>query len=269
MDCGEGTQIKMVQFKVKSRRISHIFITHLHGDHIFGLPGLLNSLSLNGRQEPLKIFGPEGIANYVRFNQKQSSAHFTFDIDFQELKGAGPIDLGTYCGLQFKAFPLKHRIPTFGYKAIEVQAELNVDPEAITKYSLSIEEILNVKKGASIIRGDSFIPTELLVLPPRRNRSFAYCTDTIYDPDILQYIEEVSLLYHEATYTDDLAEKARERMHSTTKDAAQIAKSARAKQLVIGHYSNRYKNLNTLLQEAKVVFQNTMIAEEGKLFQIL
>jgi len=269
LDCGEGAQIKMVEYNIKPSRLKNIFITHLHGDHIYGLPGLLTSLNLNNRTKPIKIFGPVGIRNYIEHMISVTGGSLQYPLEFTEIVGSDPVSLGVINSLEVMAIPLKHRIPTYGYVFKEHISTQNVRVEAIGKYALSVEEIQEVKKGNDIIRDNGIvIANDKLAHPLRKGRKFSYCTDTMYDPEIVQYVDSSDMLYHEATYLDELKDKARERMHATTVEAAQIAVAAKVKALIIGHYSSRYKNLDPLLTEAQSVFPESFLAIGGKTYAI-
>ena len=268
LDCGEGSQIKMSEFGIRRSKIDHIFISHLHGDHIFGLPGFLNSYNLQGRTRPLNIIGPKGIRNYLLSIQELTGAQSSFDVVFRELEGESPIDLGEIHGLHVTAIPLRHRIATFGYRFDETAEKININPDTIGKYSLSIEEIVAIKKGEKVVRDGVELDRSELIFPIPPRRSFAYCTDTVYFPELVHMIKGCSTIYHEATYTHDLVEKAIERSHSTAKQAAMIAHDASVHQLIIGHYSSRYKDLQVLENEARIVFQNSRVALEGEVYHI-
>ncbi|MEL6388895.1 MAG: ribonuclease Z [Bacteroidota bacterium] len=269
IDCGEGSQMKMAEYGVKRSRINEVFISHLHGDHIFGLPGVINSFTLSGRQKPLQIFGPVGVRAYIQNIMDATGARLSYELVFTELHGDHPIDLGVINQLEVRAIPLDHRITTFGYHFKEVHPEINIRPEAIKTYELTVEEIKSIKAGKQIVRNQKVVNHSELTMPPRPRRSFAYCSDTGYLPRLADEISHTSLLYHEATYLEELKEKARERRHSTAKEAATIAAMAGVRQLVIGHYSSRYKDLEPLLEEAKATFSNTEMAHGGAVFSIL
>lgn len=259
----------MSEFSVRRSKINHIFISHLHGDHIFGLPGYLNSLSLNGRTAELTIVGPVGIKAYVETIIHITQGHRSFPIVFNELSVEEYQQVIVLPSIEVYAFPLKHRVPTFGYLFRERPTQCKIDPEAIPLYSLTIPEIKSAKAGDDIVRANgTIIPNADLVLSPTPLRSFAYCSDTIYDPDIVPYIKGATMIYHEATYLHELADKARSRMHATTKEAALIAKQGRVNKLLIGHYSSRYKDLQPLLEETRETFNNAHLAEEGKFYSI-
>ncbi len=269
IDCGEGSQIKMSEYHVKRSRIDHIFISHLHGDHIFGLPGFLNSYSLNRREKPLHIYGPVGLRDFISTCFRVTGNPVHYELHIHELQAEQVHDLGLIDRLSVTAFPLRHRIPTFGYRFTEVHLEYNIDPAAIKKYNLSIDEILAAKKGQDIVRSENYlIKNQDLVLPPKPARSFAYVSDTVYHPPIVEHVQDVNLIYHEATYMHNMAEQARDRMHATTIEAAMIAEQAGAQALAIGHYSSRYKELSGYLAEAQLTFQNTHLALSGSRIEI-
>ncbi len=268
IDCGEGAQIKMSQYHVRRSKINHIFISHLHGDHVLGLPGLLNSFSLNGRQKELIIYGPLGIKQFVETFQAATYAHLTYPLRIVELEGEHERSLGRIDHLEVFAFPLVHRVPTFGYRFTEIYDEFNVNPQAISRYNLSVEEIKKIKKGQSITRNEEVWKAERFTLPKKHSRSFAYCSDTCYHPPLAAFVSDVSLLYHEATYLHNLQAKAKQRMHSTADEAARLAKAAGVSTLIIGHYSSRYSDLEPLLDEARAIFLRTDLAIGGKIYPI-
>lgn len=268
IDAGEGCQIKMGQFKVKRSRISDVFISHLHGDHLYGLPGFITSLNLNQRKDPLHVWGPIGIKKYLNTIQEVSSIHMNFDLVITEIDNLKPKKITGYDGLEVVAFPMKHRIPTYGYLFREVRKDLNIRPEQVDHLNLTIEEIRKIKAGGDITRSGQVIKNEVLTYQKGVPRSFAYCSDTIYDESLVNIIRGVDVLYHEATYTEEFRDKAAERMHSTSREAALIAKKAKVNRLLIGHYSSRYGDLSPLLSEAQEVFEKTMLATEGVVINI-
>ncbi len=268
IDCGEGAQIKMSEFKVRRSKLNHIFISHLHGDHIFGLPGLFSSLSLNGRVEPITIYGPIGLRLFLETMRDVTDGRAGHEIIIHELDGQATHNLGSINGLSVSAFPLKHRVPTLGYRFDEEPRPLGISTEALAKYKITIEEIKLIKDGMPIKREGQTIPIANVTKKPLPLRSFAYCSDTAYDPLIIPHISGVDLLYHEATYLHELADKARERLHSTSLEAAMIARDASANELIIGHYSGRYKDLSVMTEEARTVFSKTQLAVEGAEFEI-
>lgn len=267
IDAGEAVQKRISDFGLKPKKISHVCISHLHGDHILGLPGFLTSLSLNSRSKPLTIYGPPKLSQFIDSFLEISGSHLTFPLTYVTLKENQLSILLENENFRIDAFPVKHRIPTWGFRFTEKIRSLKVSKEAIQQYALTVEEIKEIKKGGDIKR-KVVIPNKSLISPSHKPRSYAYCADTVYTESFLSSIQEVDLLYHEATYLEDLEDKAKERMHSTAKQAAIIAKKAQAQTLIIGHYSSRYKNLEPLLSEAKSVFADTLLAEEGKKYTI-
>ena len=269
MDCGEGAQIKIVEYRIKPSRLKSIFITHLHGDHIYGLPGLLTSLNLGNRTKPLRVFGPVGIRNYINHMITITGGSLQYNIEYTEIDGEVSTELGVIDSLEVTAIPLKHRIPTYGYIFKEHLSEYSLIREAIGEYKLTIQEIQEVKKGNDIVRGNGVtIANDKLAYPIPKGRKFSYCTDTIYDPEIVPFIKDSDLLYHEATYLDELRDKAHERMHATTVEAAEIALKAKVKALLVGHYSSRYKDLTPVLHETQSIFANSYLAIGGKTYPV-
>lgn len=268
IDCGEGAQIKMSQYKVKGTKVDHIFISHLHGDHIFGLPGLINSYNLNRRTNTLTVFGPVGIKGYILNVLQATGAKLNYPLKFVELDSQSHTEIVAFKNLRVSAFPLKHRIATYGYRFDEIILSKNIDPAAINRYKLTIEEIKKVKLGEDLNRDGRVILNKELTVPNKPARAFAYCSDTIYDIDIVPYINKATTIYHEATYLHELKELAKERYHSTAYEAADIADRAQVNKLLIGHYSSRYKNLEPLLDEARSKFKNTHLALEGLVFDV-
>lgn len=258
----------MSQFGIRRSRIDHILISHLHGDHIFGLPGLINSFNLNQRKKPLNIYGPIGIRDYLDSIFRVTQAFLGYEVLIHEIGEPRFHPLFSEAGVLVHAFPMQHRIPTYGYLITESEKQANINPEAIDRYNLTVDEIKRIKADLPVWRDGQPIDVGLLTLPPKKPRSIAYCSDTIYDESLIHYIEGVDLLYHEATYLHDLASKASDRMHSTAQEAATIAKKASVNTLLIGHYSSRYKDLTPFLEEAQLVFQNTLLALEGRTFPV-
>lgn len=268
IDCGEGAQIKMAEYGIRKSKIDHIFISHLHGDHVFGLPGLLNSYTLGGRTKPMAIYGPTALKTYIDHIISATGGRLGYDLNYHLLEGDTPISLGTIDQLEVTAIPLRHRIPTYGYVFRERSQDHNIAPGAIAEYQLSIDEILVAKSGQDIVRGDVVISNVEVTLPVVPPRSFAYCSDTVYDLSIVPHIRGANMIYHEATYLHELADKAAERMHSTAREAAMIAMAAGIKQLVIGHYSSRYKKIEPLLVEAQSIWPATSLAVGGQQYHI-
>lgn len=269
IDCGEGTQMRLIECDVRYMRIDYIFISHLHGDHVYGLPGLINTMSSQGRQNPLTVFGPTGIKELTETVLRLSESRVLFPIEFMELKGEGFRRIFENERLRVDTFPLRHRISTQGYIFREKVVELNIKPEAIEQYGLNFEQIRAVKAGEDItLQNGGILNHKLITEPPPPERSYAYCSDTAYFPEILPYIRGASLLYHEATFMHELLAKAEHSMHSTARQAGEIASRAGVAKLLIGHFSSRYQDLSPLLEEAREIFPATELAVEGKTFAI-
>lgn len=268
IDAGEGCQIKMSQFKVKRSKITDVLISHLHGDHVYGLPGFITSLNLTDRCKPLTIWGPEGIKRLLNTVLELLHVYLNFPLTINELYEDVFQEVVEYQGIAIFAFPLKHRIKNYGYLFREKSEERNIIPEQIAKYKMSIEEIKKVKSGHDLKRSSEVIRNEELTYVKEQPKSFAYCSDTAYDEELISILKGVDLLYHEATYTRELHEKANNRMHSTAEEAGRIAAKAEVERLLIGHYSSRYDSLEPLLKEAQSIFPNTEIAREGMVIRI-
>ncbi len=269
IDCGEGTQIQLRRFKQRFGKINHVFISHLHGDHVFGLFGILSSFQLLGRKNDLTVFGPAGIENIVNFYKTHFSAGEGFNIRINTLGSRGLKKILENDRIEVYSFPLKHRITTFGYLFREKPVDLNLKKEALDIYKPSIEEVVQIKKGKDLeLHNGEIIPNKELTLPPWKTRSYAYCSDTAYAEIIAKYVKDVDLLYHEATFEHKDHELAKLTLHSTSKEAAKIALMASVKKLLIGHYSSRYKEYSTLVNEAQEVFTDTCGVNDGDIFEV-
>lgn len=259
IDCGEGTQVQLRRAKAKFSKINHIFISHLHGDHVFGLIGLISTLQLLGKETPLKIFGPKGIQDFIMNQLRHTQSNCSFEIDFIELEGKSSVKIFEDEKVEVYTIPLNHRIYTNGYLFKEKPKKRKLNIEAVQQYP----EILtcdydNLKNGRDfVLESGEIIPNEKLTLDPDPSRSYAFCSDTRYKPDIVPIIQGVDLLYHESTFLSDLQDMADYTGHSTAKEAATIAKDANVGKLVLGHFSNRYNDLNVMLDEARPIFENT------------
>jgi ribonuclease Z len=269
IDCGEGTQFQLQKFRISHSKIDHIFISHLHGDHIYGLSGLLNTMNLNSRTKKLNIFSPVGLQEMIDKIFAISEAVMNFEINYYEVNTYAVEKIFENSDIEVISFPLDHRIPTVGYKFIEKGKLRNIDPDVISKYKLNYNQIRAAKYGNDIEFSDgTIIKNKELTLPPRKLRSYAYCSDTRYNPDLVNYVRNSDLIFHEATYLDDMKDKARERFHSTATEAAMIAKMANVGKLVLGHFSSRYYSIEKFRKEAQQYFCNVELAEDGKIFQI-
>lgn len=270
IDCGEGTQMQFVKHKVRASRLDAIFISHLHGDHILGLPGLLSTFSLDGRVNPLKIFAPAALKPFLKQVFQLTNSYLTYKIEFiaTEDFAVGDIIFATDT-LVVKTLPLIHRIFCRGFRFEEINKRPKFD-----FYKAKALEIPNtyfhlLKLGNSITLEDGriILPEQVLDLPDAP-KSYCYCSDTAYNPDLIPYIEGADLLYHEATFTQDLQQKAIDTRHSTALEAATIAKAANVKKLLLGHFSARYKDPSSLELEAKTIFPNTEAAIDGQVYEI-
>ncbi|MCS6819051.1 MAG: ribonuclease Z [Chitinophagales bacterium] len=269
VDCGEGAQFQMNRYNIKRGRLDNIFISHLHGDHFFGLMGLLTTFNLNGRTHPLHIYGPQGLGEIIDTQLKWSRTLLKYEVFYHPLKADVPRLIYEDEYLEVETIILKHRLPTTGFLFKEKKQTLNIRRDKIEQYNLSIETILKIKAGENLVLEDgTIIPNEELTYQRRAPRSYAYCADTQYNEEMLPQITGVDLLYHEATFTHDQLQRAEETMHCTAKQAAMIAEKANVKQLLIGHFSSRYEDLNVLLEEARQNFESTFLAIEGNTYPV-
>ena len=268
IDCGEGTQLQLRKFKVKFQRIKYIFISHLHGDHYLGLTGLLSSMSLLGRKQDLTIFCPSELEELLQFQFKIAAVHFNFQIKFTHLKKDGLQLIHEDNSIKAWSFPVKHRIPCWGFKFVEKERDANLNPLMIKKYDLSIEEIKKAKKGEDIMRNALKIKNQELVLAHIEPASYAFSADTKYFDAMAEYVKGVQLLYHEATFTEAHSDRAKATMHSTAKEAATVAKNAGVSKLLLGHFSARYRSSQVLLDEAKPIFENSFCVKDGDEFLV-
>ena len=268
IDCGEGTQMQLRKFKVKMQRIQAIFISHLHGDHFFGLIGLLSTYNLLGRKTPLTIYGPPGLEEVIRLQFIVSDSYFDYELNFVETQDKEKQLIFEDDTLRVFSFPLKHRVPCTGFLFEEKERKLNVEKWAILEFKLQPSEILLLKKGIDVERENEIIPFRKVTSPSAPVRRYAYCSDTAYDERIVPNILNSDLVYHETTFLQEDTERAKKTFHSTTIEAATIAKLANAKKLVVGHYSSRYSDDELFKTEAMTVFPNTDIANEGVVFDL-
>lgn len=259
IDCGEGTQVQLRRAKAKFSKINHIFISHLHGDHVFGLIGLLSSLQLLGREKELTIHGPKGIREFIEVQMKLSGSYQGYPIIFDELEGTESRVIFEDEKVKVSTIPLDHRIYTNGYLFEEKPKLRRINTDAVSEFpEIDVCDFFNLKKGKDYtLENGKVIPNAYLTFNGPKNFSFAYCSDTRYKPDIVPIIKNVDLLYHESTFLHELKELADFTGHSTALEAAQVAKDANAKRLILGHFSNRYTDYEVLLNEAKTVFVNT------------
>jgi len=264
IDCGEGTQLQLRKFKAKFTRLNHIFITHLHGDHVFGLPGLISTLSLLGRRNDLHIYAHPQLEKILTQYLSNFFAKLDFTIVYHSLNLVSHELIYEDNKIEVYSFPLRHRIPTCGFIFKEKQKLRNIRKDMIDYYKIPIRKIQSIKEGTDFITEDgNMVPNAKLTTDPHISKSYSFCSDTAFSTDIIPYIINTDLLYHEATFSDEDKDRAAETFHSTAKDAASIAKLANAKKLIIGHFSARYKEITILVEEARSIFPDTMAAEEG------
>ncbi|WP_157975879.1 ribonuclease Z [Lewinella sp. IMCC34191] len=263
IDCGEGTQMRLQDAGLGMGRCQLILITHLHGDHYFGLPGLLTSLALNGRTDGLRIISPPGLRARIAPLLELDRYGLPFDVTFEERSANGLTKLISADDVDIYAFPLRHRITTNGYVIRERQRESNMVKEAIDQYAIPWQQIAEIKRGADFITdAGERISNASLTVPAPPPRSYAYCSDTEYFPELAEWVRGVNLLYHEATFLDEMAAEARERGHSTAREAALIAKEAGVGRLVLGHFSARYTDTSDHEREARSVFPQSAAARD-------
>lgn len=269
IDCGEGTQYRLLEHKVKSSRIRHIFISHLHGDHYFGLIGLLSSWNLNQRKESLTIFAPRGLAEILTIQFKHSDTKLNFKITFVETETEKIDSILETNLVTVETIPLHHRIPCCGFLFRSKASKRKILAEKLPD-NFPIPYIKMLKDGLDVsdeLSGEVYLNHEYTTVGSV-SKSFAYCSDTAYNELKIKQLQNIDTIYHEATFTESELKRAEQTNHSTAKQAASIANQINANQLVIGHYSSRYKNLDEHLSEAKSVFENTFLAEEGKVYKI-
>jgi len=268
IDCGEAAQIQVAKFKIKRSKLDHIFISHMHGDHCYGLPGLLTSFALEGRKEKLYLHGPIGIKKFIDVVMEVSGAYMPYELIINEYDTEKSNDISISERLSVQTFPMKHRMPTMGFRFTEVITEYNINPEKISEYNLTIEEIKAVKKGSNVSREGDTIDNEELIFPKASPRSYSYCSDTVYDLDLIQFIKNSTLLYHETTYLSDLEKIAGERKHTTLSQAIDIASKSNISRMVIGHYSSRYTDTSVFLDEGLPLFPGLMLGVEGEVYKV-
>ena len=281
IDCGEGAQMQMRKFGVSFAKIDNIFISHLHGDHLFGLFGLLSTMAMGGRTADLHIYAPGGFEKILTFFMEQFGEGIKYKIEFHPISCKEPLQIFDSRQLEAFAFPLVHRGETYGFLFREKEPQLNVHKHLIEPYKLSLYDIARLKEGKDIIRESSFVDddgtevfyeetlkNEDFTYLPYKPRSFAYCTDTLPFKRLAGWIKGVDLMYHDSTYTKEFEELAKTTLHSTSASAACCAKEAGAGKLVLGHYSSRYKSLETMLEEAREIFPSVELAKEGMKFEI-
>lgn len=271
IDCGEGTQVQLRKYGIKFSKIKHIFISHLHGDHIYGLIGLISTFRLLNRETELNIYAPKGLKEIITLQLKLSNSWTHYPLLFHELTSKKSKLIFEDDKVEVYTIPLNHRIYTNGFLFKEKVGERKLNMNSILNCSeIEICDYQNLKIGRDFtLKNGKKIKNEILTLDPEEPKSYAFCSDTSYFPEIVPIIKNVSCLYHETTFLKDRENLAATTKHSTAEQAASIAKQANVKQLIVGHYSGRYKNIEDFKSEAQEVFKNTLLAEAGKAFDII
>lgn len=269
IDCGEGTQMQLRKFGIHFQKISHILISHLHGDHFFGLPGLLSTMNLLGRNTGITIYGPANLFGLLNDIYSSGGQHLNFTLNFVALDFKEEKVIFEDKLIRVKSFPLKHRILTCGFKIEEKIKEYSINSEVTKELAIPLKDYPKLKRGENIVlENGTKIDFRNCVFAPKNPRAYAYCSDTYPSDKYLNSIQGVDMLYHEATFTEELADRAKTTFHSTAKKAAEIAQKAKVKKLILGHLSSRYENSEGHLQEATQIFKDTIVAEDGMVIEL-
>lgn len=269
IDCGEATQLQLMRYKVKMNRISHIFISHLHGDHYLGLTGLLFTMHLNGRTQELHLFAQQELMDILELQFRLSATVLRFNLIFHPLRHYSSQIIMEDESVKVKSIIMNHRIPCAGFVFIGKPVPGNLIIDKLRKYNVPVELYHRIKEGDDFVtETGEVIPSSEFCLPPARAVRYAFCSDTRYTESFLPDIQEADLLYHEATFLHEMAHRAEATYHATARQAAEIAAKASVKKLLIGHFSARYRDLEPLLLEARSVFKNTELAIEGNTYRI-
>ncbi|NAS30251.1 ribonuclease Z [Flavobacteriaceae bacterium R38] len=267
IDCGEGTQVQLRKQKIKFSRIKHIFISHLHGDHFYGLPGLISTFHLLGREAELNIYGPKGIEEAIKLLLKLSNSWIDFPLIFHELTSKDSELILENEKVEVRTIPLDHRVYTNGFLFKEKEGERKLDIAKVLNYDIDKAYYQKIKKGKDItLDNGEVVKNDEITLDPMPSKSYAFCSDTRYKRDVIPLIKNVNVLYHESTFLEEHQHLAVKTKHSTAKEAAQIAKDATVETLILGHYSTRYGDLECFKEEAKQVFEAVELADDGKEF---
>lgn len=268
IDCGEGTQVQLRKQKVRFSKINHIFISHLHGDHFFGLPGLVATFRLLGRVNPLHIYGPKGIKEAVTLLLKLGDSWTNYPLHFHELSSQAPEVVFEDKKVTVTTIPLDHRVYTNGFLFREKVGSRKLEAQAVEAHGIDSCYFQNIKDGKDAPnKAGEIIPNAQLSSDPKPTKSYAFCSDTAYFPKIIAQIKEVTVLYHESTFLESESDLATKTKHSTASQAAKIAESAGVKSLILGHYSTRYDGLQPFKEEAEVYFKPVLLADDGREFE--
>ncbi|MFY7739757.1 MAG: ribonuclease Z [Flavobacterium sp.] len=269
IDCAEGTQVQLRKSKVKFSKINHIFISHLHGDHFYGLVGLISTFMLLNRESDLTVYGPKGIKEIILLQLRASGSFTGYNLYFHELESNQSEIIYEDDRVVVKTIPLKHRVYTNGFLFQEKNIERKLNVEAVENYEIDKVYFNKIKYGGDItLDNGTIIPNSELTFDPQVAKSYAFCSDTIYDESIIPLIENVDYLYHESTFLESEAHLSDRTMHSTAKQAATIALKAKVKHLILGHYSTRYGNIEYFKTEAQTIFPNVLLADDGREFEM-
>lgn len=267
IDCGEGTQVQLRKNKIKFSKINQIFISHLHGDHCYGLIGLVSTFMSLGRVNDLHIYGPKGIKQIINLQLRLSNSWTSYKLIFHELTATESEVIFEDDKVVVKTIPLKHRVYTNGFLFQEKVGERKLDSNAVQEYEIEKIYFQNIKNGKDITLEDGrVIPNEKLSFDAEPSKSYAFCSDTVYDESIVSLIKNVDVLYHESTFLDSEEHLSGKTMHCTAKQAARIALKASVGQLVLGHFSTRYPSIQLFKEEARTIFENVVLADDGKFF---
>lgn len=268
IDCGEGTQVELRRHKVKFSRIKHIFISHLHGDHYFGLVGLVSTFRLLTRETPLHIYAPKGLKEVITLQMKLSESWTNYPLIFHELTATTSELIFEDDKVEVYTIPLEHRVYTNGFLFKEKENDRKLDISAVLEANIDKAYFRKLKQGGDVENEDGIlIKNDTVTKDPIPSKSYAFCSDTVYNESIVPIIKDVTVLYHESTFLDKNEALCIPTKHSTAKQAATIAKKANAKALILGHYSTRYNGYHEFKSEAETVFENVLLAKDGKSFE--
>lgn len=268
IDCGEGTQVQLRKNKIKFSKINHIFISHLHGDHLYGLIGTISTFSLLGRTTDLHVYGPKGIKELILLQLKLTESWTTYSLFFHELESKESEVIFEDQKVIVKTIPLKHRVYTNGFLFQEKPGDRKLNIEAVQQYNIHVAYYQKIKNGGDVTMDNgTVIENAKLSFDPIPAMSYAFCSDTVYNEAIIPIIENVDVLYHESTFLESEAPLAQKTLHSTAKEAARIALKANAKHLVLGHYSTRYDGIERFKEEAETIFSNVLLGDDGVSFE--
>lgn len=267
IDCGEGTQVALRRNRIKFSRIKHIFISHLHGDHFFGLMGVITTFSLLKRTAPLTVYGPKGMKDIVLLQLKLTKGFTSYELRFCELESKDPTTIYEDEKVKVTTIPLKHRIYTNGYFFEEKFGERKLDINACLNLNIDKVYYQKIKQGGDVtLESGEVVPNDTLTSDPTPSKSYAYCSDTAYKADIAKQIMGATTLYHESTFLESHEKLCKPTGHSTAAQAAAIASKAQVEQLILGHFSTRYKEMTKFIEEATPIFTNVHLADDGKVF---